>query len=203
MTLMTLNEIFFQRSSRRSALPISSSAGQSRGFTAVELMVVIAILAVLAALAAPSFKPIIEKWRVNDGREAMTSTLFLARSEAIKRGGNVVLEKTQLGADCPHATTTEEWSCGWFIYVDTNGNGAYNAGVDEMVQTFPPPKRLNFITKPSRHRFTFDRWGNAGLSAFGFEVSPYPDGTGSPAATTLCVAAGGRTRYSSGVATCS
>src|SRR5260370_13161408 len=36
----------------------------AKGFTAIELMVVVAILAVLTTLAAPSFHLIIERWRV-------------------------------------------------------------------------------------------------------------------------------------------
>ena len=66
----------------------------SSGFTAVELLVTIAILAVLAALAAPSFAQILEKWRIRQINEALQSSLYLARSEAIKRGGNVVVKKT-------------------------------------------------------------------------------------------------------------
>lgn len=202
MVLMNPKSVLPQPTASRPACLMGRLDGLLRGFTAVELMVVIAIMAVLAALAAPSFQPLIEKWRVNDAREAMTSTLFLARSEAIKRGGNVVLQKTALGADCPHASTTENWACGWFVYVDTNGSGAYDAGVDELVRMFPAPKKLNFMTAPSRTRFTFDRWGNAGLNVFGFVLSPDPSGVTSPATTTLCVAAGGRTRYSAGEVTC-
>lgn len=199
----TVKKTFETQNSNRPLQPIWAFAKFQRGFTAVELMVVIAIMAVLAALAAPSFKPLIEKWRVNDAREAMSSALFLVRSEAIKRGGNVVLEKTELGADCPHASTTQEWSCGWFVYFDKNGNGAYDAGTDVLVQTFPPPKKLNVMTPSNQTRFTFDRWGNSSLSVFGFVLSPDPDGVTSPATATLCVAAGGRARYLPGEVTCS
>jgi type IV fimbrial biogenesis protein FimT len=59
----------------------------SRGFTAIELMVTVAILAVLAGIAAPSFNPIIERWRVRQVSEELQSTLYFARSEAVKRGG--------------------------------------------------------------------------------------------------------------------
>ena len=36
----------------------------AKGFTAIELMVTVAVLAVLAAIAAPSFKPLFERWQV-------------------------------------------------------------------------------------------------------------------------------------------
>ena len=67
------------------------SRGQ-QGFTAIELMVVVSIVAILAALAAPSFTPLIERWRVRSAIEHLTSTLYFARSEAIKRGGGITID---------------------------------------------------------------------------------------------------------------
>lgn len=202
MTFMTLTPVLSQRIARRLDWPIRGAADQSRGFTAVELMVVVAIMAVLAALAAPSFQPLIEKWRVNDAREAMASTLFVARSEAIKRGGRVVLQKEPLGANCPHHTNTvQEWSCGWTVYFDANGNSTFDTG-DTLLRTFPAPKSLNVMNKASVARFTFDRWGTSGGAGLGFTLSPDPAGISSPATTTLCMTNGGRTRYLAGDATC-
>jgi len=48
-----------------------------KGFTAIELMVVVAIVAILAALAGPSFTPLIERWRVRSAAENLTSSLYL------------------------------------------------------------------------------------------------------------------------------
>ena len=88
----------------------------ARGFTAIELLVVIAVLAVLAALAAPSFVPLMEKWRVRQVSEALQSSLYFARSEAIKRGGGVAIHKL------PNAGTSADWSSGWQICIDANNN---------------------------------------------------------------------------------
>ena len=73
----------------------------NQGFTTIELMTVVAIMAILVALAAPSFNGLIERWRVRDTAEAITSTMYYARSEAIKRGGGVTIN------------ATGGWNTGW------------------------------------------------------------------------------------------
>ena len=64
-----------------------------RGFTLVELMVTLAVLGVLMAIALPSFLPLLERWRVRQMGNALENSLYYARSEAMKRGGNVTMEK--------------------------------------------------------------------------------------------------------------
>ncbi|MGL6206135.1 MAG: pilus assembly FimT family protein, partial [Giesbergeria sp.] len=83
-------------SARPTPPPVATRVEKVRqhGFTAIELMVVVAIVAVLAALAAPSFTPLIERWRVRQAAENLTSSLYFARSEAIKRGGGIALDAT-------------------------------------------------------------------------------------------------------------
>ena len=73
------------------------------GFTAIELLVVVAIVAILAALAAPSFTPLIERWRVRSTAENLASTVYFARSEAIKRGGSIAID------------ATGGWNTGWKV----------------------------------------------------------------------------------------
>lgn len=62
----------------RSSLPHSM-----RGFTIVELMVVIVIVAILAVLAAPSFNSFIAKQRIRSAAYDLAQTLQTARSNAI------------------------------------------------------------------------------------------------------------------------
>lgn len=179
----------------------SARSGVRRGFTAVELLMVIAIAAVLAALAAPSFNPLIERWRVRDTREAMISSLYLARSEAIKRGGaGLKLQKLPLGTACPQASSAAEWSCGWVIYADANGNDTVDAG--EQIQTIAAPRSLSVVARPGRERFEFDRWGGAKLNAVGFLIYPAATGSTSAATTVLCMSSGGRVRSKVGASRC-
>lgn len=75
-----------------------------RGFTLIELMVVVAIAAILASLAAPAFKSIVASQRVRTAALEFSTALTLARSEAIKRNGNVQLNAAAGG-----------WAAGWTV----------------------------------------------------------------------------------------
>ena len=175
----------------------------SSGFTVVETMVVLAVAAILAMLAAPGFKPMLDRWRVREAVEAMTSTLYLARSEAVRRGGNIVVGKNPAGGECAHTSlTTEEWSCGWMVFVETGTNDTYNSGTDILIQTFPAPRDLNVMNKNNAKSFRLDRWGMANLNAMRFVISPDSTGISSPATTTLCMSSGGRIRVLQDEVTC-
>ena len=104
--------------------PGNQTCQDQLGFTAIELMVVIAIVAILATLAAPSFNPLIERWRVRSASEDLTSTLYFARSEAIKRGGGVTID------------ATGGWNLGWKVTHTLNG-------VSTDLQVSIPPSKVS------------------------------------------------------------
>jgi type IV fimbrial biogenesis protein FimT len=163
------------------------------GFTAIELMVVVAIVAILAALAAPSFNPLIERWRIRQSVDGLQSALYYARSEAIKRAGNVTIRKEASGANgCPLAPGTSDWDCGWFVFVDTNDNGTLNAG-EEVLQRFATPPNVQVTRSGGGAAIRFDRWGRAN-APFGFSLVPLDKSTSNPASRGLCMSSGGRIR---------
>ena len=82
----------------------------ARGFTAIELMVVVAIIALLTAFAAPYMGQMVRKQRLRTTSFDVFSSLTLARSEAIKR--NVSVTMAPVGGD---------WAKGWTV-TDANGN---------------------------------------------------------------------------------
>ena len=167
-----------------------------RGFSLIEVMVTVAILGVLAALAGPSFQPLIDKWRVQQTVENMKSTLYYARSEAIKRGGRVGIQKNDV-ADCAPDSTAQEWNCGWFVFVDSEGtgNGKWNKNKEEILQNIPPPINVDVIHKSGGTNINVDRYGKmSGLNAKGFIFSPALTGISSPATRGICMASGGRIR---------
>lgn len=160
---------------------------QAHGFTLIELLTVIAVLAILTAVAAPSFTPMIQRWNVKAAAESMVSTLYLARTEAIKRGGGVTIKKNPNNTDgCTTASTNEDWGCGWGIfYADSAGNSI-------SIKNIPPPKGIEVTVKSSSGSISLDRWGKmSGINAKGIYILP-AGGNLNPPAQGICTSSGGR-----------
>ena len=85
------------------------------GTTLVELLTTLAVLAVLATVAAPSFHTL----QLNSRRATVVNgflhTLFLARSEAIKRAQIVSVCPSRDGQNCEPGA---DWSSGWIAFVN-------------------------------------------------------------------------------------
>lgn len=101
------------------------SSGGAKGFSLVELMVALAVLAVLATTAIPAFDTLMRNTRVSVAAGELISALFLARSEAIKRGRRSTLCTSADGEFCAQGI---DWTDGWLLFVDANGNGQRDAG---------------------------------------------------------------------------
>jgi type IV fimbrial biogenesis protein FimT len=176
-----------------------SQSPRTSGFTLIELLMVIAIAAILVALAAPSFASMIERYRVRRAAEDLRATLFYARSEAIRRGGGVILERPASTPDCA-VTGSMDWNCGWILYADVNGNGRLDP--DELIQRSAKPTQVR-ITSSRESPFTYNRWGEYGLGAFGFALTPLVRPAGPVNAIALCMSAGGRLSFLMDLHTCS
>ncbi|MBE0434861.1 MAG: GspH/FimT family pseudopilin [Methylomicrobium sp.] len=63
----------------------------NQGFTLLEAMITIAIAAIILVLAVPSYRDVLERNRVREAVESLSSDIKLARTEAIKRSADVTL----------------------------------------------------------------------------------------------------------------
>src|SRR5712664_2424607 len=63
----------------------------SRGFSILELMVVVVVIGVLTAIAVPSFQTYLQNLQIRSAAEAIVAGLQIAKNEAIRRNVNVQL----------------------------------------------------------------------------------------------------------------
>ena len=186
----------FRRCSLPLPLPLRTAVYRRvRGFTLLEVMVVLAILGVLAAIAGPSFTPLIERWRVRQTVESMKSTLYYARSEAIKRGGHVAIQKLPNNTNgCTSAISNDDWDCGWIVCEDINGNGKCNRK-DPVLQRVDTAARVQVTrTSSSGVNIKLNRWGLVDGDYLGFSLVPFGKSTIDPAAQGICMSSGGGIR---------
>ncbi len=96
----------------------ATTKDQQRGFTLVELMVVIAVLSAILVLAAPGYQALILNNRSLSEVYALRATLSNARSEAMARRARVVVCPTSDGVTCNAALPN--WLPGYMSFVDTD-----------------------------------------------------------------------------------
>lgn len=87
---------------------------EERGFTLIELMLTLVVMGVALAVAVPSWTTFIANNQLTSQTNALTSSLLLARSEAIKQNRGVVLCPSTSGEDC----TDSAWHEGWIVFVN-------------------------------------------------------------------------------------
>lgn len=136
---------------------LMQTSQKSDGFTLIELMVVLSIVAILVTLAAPSFQKLIQSNTISGAVNTFLADLRFARSEAIRRGGAVVMCRS----DYPEATNPvcgpssdgldidgdglgDGWVSGWIIFADMNNNGTKTAA-EPLLRVQGPIKAIGSI----------------------------------------------------------
>lgn len=94
-------------------LAMNSGSRTAGGFTLVELMVVVALLAILLALAGPSWTQLRTSTAIRSMVNDYTSSLYLARSEAVQFNTPVTVCPSDNGQNC----TDTELENGWIVHL--------------------------------------------------------------------------------------
>ena len=152
------------------------------GMTLIELITAIALIAILAGLAVPALDGVLMNARRAAVMEELLRAAWFARTEAMRRGGPVLLCASS-GAGCDAAASA--WSDGWVIVPADQPEHVLRRG-----QPAPPRARL----LSNRDSFSFeprDRRSTNGTLA-------WCDHRGESAARSIVIAPTGRPRLQRG-----
>lgn len=114
------------------------------GFTLIEVLVVIAIIGILTVLATPSFMGLLANANITRATNGFISDTRYARGEAMRRGKSVTICRTaNYTAASPtcstgNGATVGGWMQGWVVFVDSNGNGSFDAATDIVLRAQEP-----------------------------------------------------------------
>lgn len=177
----------------------------SSGFTLTELMISLAIAGMVAGIAIPSFTDTIASNRLTTYANELMTALNLARSEAIKRGVQVIVRR--------NGGNSTEWESGWDVFVDVNGDAIFNDNGDAILCEIAEDCLLRtYDALPTG--YTLRTSGNtiyqnyAGYLPSGVSIVPFNDtfrlcyGTDTTTSRAIAVNAIGRARVSTTTTSC-
>jgi type IV fimbrial biogenesis protein FimT len=166
------------------------SSAIDRGLTTIELMIVLAIVALLAGVALPGFGALLQRARIARAGDELGAAIYLARAEALRRGGNVRLRKA--ATEGCLAADAKDWSCGW--RVDAVEADARADDEPELIQSWAAPRGVQVTVNAAGAGglLSINRWGRFNnLGAFSFELKPAGDAK-SAVPLLLCMSSAGR-----------
>jgi type IV fimbrial biogenesis protein FimT len=84
---------------------------RARGFSAIELIMVMAVVGILLAIAVPSFRSFVQNSRLSTQANTLVYALNLARTSAIQLDTTVEVCASADGLTC----NTANWANGWIV----------------------------------------------------------------------------------------
>lgn len=88
------------------------------GLTLIELITSLSVISVLGFIAVPGFSSLRHDTARTTAVNDFFHAVFLARSEAIKRGDIVSVCRSNDGASC--ATGAGNWTAGWIVFANSD-----------------------------------------------------------------------------------
>jgi type IV fimbrial biogenesis protein FimT len=126
---------------------------RTAGFTLIELATVLSVMAILAGIATPSLAGFLERQRASAATNSLMTHMALARMSAITRNRRAVLCPSADGQHCEAGT---DWSVGWMLFTDDDGNRTPDAS-DEIIRVDlePTSRHLRVVSTTGRQQLRY------------------------------------------------
>lgn len=122
------------------------------GITLIEMLITMIVVGILAGIAFPSYQNLVQSYRARDLSTAFTSSLALARTEAVKRGEPVTICAAG-DANFTSCGNNTNWTDGWIVFVDPNNDGVIANATDRIKTQEATAPGTVFNTGQSRVTF--------------------------------------------------
>jgi type IV fimbrial biogenesis protein FimT len=129
---------------------------ESDGFTLIEMMIVLVIVAVVLVLAPPGMAQLSLSTNLKSYSQDMLSSVYLARSEAIKRNAPATL---CVSTDATICAGTGDWEEGWIVVA------ADGTVIKSQPAIMPGYRMTGSAVAPGSHTMVFEPSGAASTSS--------------------------------------
>ncbi len=164
---------------------------KQNGFSLIEVIVTMAIAAIVLTIGIPSFQSYIQNNRQTIAINELATALQLARNSAISRRVAVTLCKSPDGTDCATGDDSGDWSQGWIIFADTDGDNILDD--DENILRVHGAIQGNVTLSGDGNTNDSVAFSPRGLLATANGTITYCDDRGS--ASALVISRAGRVRF--------
>lgn len=118
-------------------MPVCSTVGRfpsvSRGFTLIELIIVITVLSILLGIAMPNLRGPIARNQLLGQAHELASALSLARSEAVTRGSHAGVCASANGKTC--SNDSDDWASYALVFIDEDRGSDFD-GAEPVVRAY-------------------------------------------------------------------
>lgn len=132
---------------------------KGKGFSLIELMIVLSIIGMASSIALPAFSAIVADMQIRNALNILHNTLKLARNEAVIRNKTVRICASDDGDRC---NGKRNMAAGWIVYVDESKQ-KYRTQKDQLVQVQGKLTGLD-IRYNRATEVRFNRRGRIGLN---------------------------------------
>ncbi|MNF87831.1 Type II transport protein GspH [compost metagenome] len=132
----------------------------SRAFSLIEMLFTLAIIGICFSFGAPALSQLVRSQQLQSASQELATSLVLARHESVMRGVAVLVDNQD-----------GNWSTGWWVYADQNGNGRWDESDHLIRQIGLQPKGVVIKgNSPVRRYVRYTPTGRTSMASGAFQA---------------------------------